>query len=240
MISPAYVVHIGVMLAPRLVEFWGVEGRSATSCSLGPRSRLEFWAAWPCCWTTSLGPLVFNVSIGGGDSRIAAGWSGWGPKHKMEMGGNLPVLYTWGGWTCITSQRFSRFFYRVQQWPEAHFWSEPRDTIWGAPETFGSMFGKNMIFCSFNMTMEFERLNPKFGPWPWHQVVFAPSQLHHGCTKLRPGIANFSGVYQESGWLPPTLTVLLCVVSSIASGAPCRRTIVAIAHVEFSWRDEES
>lgn len=35
---------------------------------------------------------------------------------------------------------------------------------------------------------------------------------------LGPGIANFSGVYQESGWLPPTLTVLLCVVSSIASG----------------------
>jgi len=36
---------------------------------------------------------------------------------------------------------------------------------------------------------------------------------------LGPGIANFSGLYQQSGWLPPTLLVLVCVVSSIFSGA---------------------
>lgn len=35
---------------------------------------------------------------------------------------------------------------------------------------------------------------------------------------LGPGIANFSGLFQQSGWLPPTLTILLCVVSSVASG----------------------
>ncbi|CAE7720397.1 unnamed protein product [Symbiodinium pilosum] len=36
---------------------------------------------------------------------------------------------------------------------------------------------------------------------------------------LGPGIANFSSLYQQSGWLPPTLLVLVCVASSIFSGA---------------------
>ena len=37
--------------------------------------------------------------------------------------------------------------------------------------------------------------------------------------KPRPGIANFSSLYQQSGWLPPTFLVLVCVASSIFSGA---------------------
>jgi len=36
---------------------------------------------------------------------------------------------------------------------------------------------------------------------------------------LGPGIANFSSLYQQSGWLPPTFLVLICVASSIFSGA---------------------
>ncbi|CAE7455558.1 unnamed protein product [Symbiodinium sp. CCMP2592] len=36
---------------------------------------------------------------------------------------------------------------------------------------------------------------------------------------LGPGIANFSGMYQQSGWLVPTSLVVVCVLSSLASSA---------------------
>jgi len=36
---------------------------------------------------------------------------------------------------------------------------------------------------------------------------------------LGPGIANFPGMYQQSGWLVPTSLIVLCVVSSLASSA---------------------
>jgi len=49
--------------------------------------------------------------------------------------------------------------------------------------------------------------------------------------KLRPGIANFSGLFQQSGWLPPTLTILLCVVSSVASGESCHVDIDFSQHL---------
>ena len=49
--------------------------------------------------------------------------------------------------------------------------------------------------------------------------------------KLRPGIANFSGLFQQSGWLPPTLTILLCVVSSVASGESCHVDIDSSQHL---------
>ena len=45
--------------------------------------------------------------------------------------------------------------------------------------------------------------------------------------QLRPGIANFSGLFQQSGWLPPTLTILLCVVCSIASGKSCQSILIS-------------
>eukprot|EP00913_Durusdinium_trenchii_P030217 g28312.t1 len=35
---------------------------------------------------------------------------------------------------------------------------------------------------------------------------------------LGPGIANFSGLYQQTGWLPPSFTILICVISSMVSG----------------------
>ncbi|CAJ1361207.1 unnamed protein product [Effrenium voratum] len=35
---------------------------------------------------------------------------------------------------------------------------------------------------------------------------------------LGPGIADFSGLYQQTGWLMPSVTTLVCVASSIASG----------------------
>jgi len=35
---------------------------------------------------------------------------------------------------------------------------------------------------------------------------------------LGPGIANFPGMFQQAGWLPPLLTIAVCALSSLVSG----------------------